>query len=64
MFGPVSGAHLNPVVNVVDRVHGTRDTALYMIAVQLLGVGIAFALIRFQYPTPRRSRRGGSSIQI
>ena len=67
MFGPVSGAHLNPVVNIVDRFHGTittRDTALYMIAMQLLGAGIAFALIRFLYPTPRGSRRGGSSIEI
>jgi glycerol uptake facilitator-like aquaporin len=36
MFGPVSGAHLNPVVSLVDAASGRRDALAY-IPVQIAG---------------------------
>ena len=45
-FGPVSGAHLNPVVSLADAIEGGlgwRDTPIYILA-QVLG-GIAGAVV-------------------
>jgi glycerol uptake facilitator-like aquaporin len=63
-FGPVSGAHFNPVVTLVDRVFGgisTRDTAGYIAAQVIGGLGGAllanamFALPTFEASTKTRS---------
>jgi arsenate reductase len=63
-FGPVSGAHFNPVVTLVDRVFGgisTRDTAGYVAAQVIGGMGGAllanamFALPTFEASTKTRS---------
>ena len=64
MFGPVSGAHFNPVVTLVKRLFGsisTRDGALYAIAQTVGGcVGAIVANVMFSLPavnisTHRRS---------
>ncbi|ODU64414.1 MAG: aquaporin family protein [Micrococcales bacterium 70-64] len=54
IFGPVSGAHFNPVVSLVDSLTGMRawrDTALY-IPTQIVGciVGAVLANIMFASP--------------
>jgi glycerol uptake facilitator-like aquaporin len=64
MFGAVSGAHLNPLVSLVDRLLGslsTRDLVLYSIA-QTVGccVGsvvsnVMFGLATFRLATTQRS---------
>jgi glycerol uptake facilitator-like aquaporin len=53
-FGPISGAHLNPVVTLSDALQGRlawRDVPLYMVA-QLLGafLGVATAHAMFGLP--------------
>lgn len=50
-FGPVSGAHFNPVVTIADRVFGglpTRDVPAYIVS-QVLGmfVGVVVANLMF-----------------
>lgn len=65
-FGPVSGAHLNPVVTIVDRVLGgisTRDAGAY-VAVQAAGgaTGAVLANLMFSEPAVEfssTSRSGG-----
>jgi glycerol uptake facilitator-like aquaporin len=67
IFGAVSGAHLNPVVTLVDRAFGTittRDTTAY-IAAQLAGgaLGAVVANVMFELPaidwsTKQRSSAG------
>jgi arsenate reductase len=52
MFGPVSGAHFNPVVTLATRFFGglsTRDTGLYVVA-QVLGgcAGTVIANLMFE----------------
>lgn len=64
-LGPVSGAHFNPVVTVVDRLFGgisTRDAAGY-IAAQILGAmgGAVLANAMFALPTFEASTRARSS---
>src|SRR4051794_32935629 len=65
MFGAVSGAHLNPVVTLVDRAFGSmtsRDAGCY-IGAQILGgcLGAILANLMFSQPavewstTPRSS---------
>jgi arsenate reductase len=64
MFGAVSGAHLNPVVSLVDRLLGslsTRDLVRYSIA-QTIGccigsvvANVMFGLATFQLATTQRS---------
>lgn len=54
MFGAVSGAHLNPVVTLVDRLLGTistRDASLYVVA-QTMGAcaGTLLANAMFERP--------------
>jgi glycerol uptake facilitator-like aquaporin len=54
IFGAISGAHLNPVVTLVDRAFGsitTRDSVLY-IAAQIMGgvVGAVLANLMFELP--------------
>jgi glycerol uptake facilitator-like aquaporin len=54
MFGAVSGAHLNPVVRLVDRSFGsitTREAALYVTR-QIVGacLGAVVANVMFQLP--------------
>src|SRR5438034_8690333 len=54
IFGAVSGAHLNPVVTLVDRAFGSitsRDSALY-IAAQVTGgcLGAVAANLMFELP--------------
>lgn len=54
MFGPVSGAHFNPVVSLVDWLHGDmslRDLALYTIA-QILGAIIGTIVANIQFDEP------------
>src|SRR5438105_2561161 len=51
-FGPVSGAHFNPVVSITDAIFGglnPRDLPAYIVS-QLVGAAIAVLLIRTLYP--------------
>lgn len=64
--GPVSGAHLNPVITLVDRFFGglTTKLALLYIAAQILGavVGSAVANLMFSLPAvdvSTKARSGG-----
>ena len=64
-FGPVSGAHFNPVVTLADRLLGgttTRDSAVYMI-VQVAGacVGAVVANLMFDLPAVTLSTHTRSS---
>jgi glycerol uptake facilitator-like aquaporin len=64
-FGPVSGAHLNPVVTVVDRLLGgmtTRDSSVY-VAAQIGGacVGAIVANLMFGLPAVELSTHARSS---
>jgi glycerol uptake facilitator-like aquaporin len=65
MLGAVSGAHLNPVVTLVDRGFGdisTRDTGLY-VAAQITGgcLGAIVANLMFELPAVDWSTRTRSS---
>jgi arsenate reductase len=65
MFGEVSGAHLNPVVSLLDRLLGTtttRDAALYT-AAQVVGgcAGAMLANLMFQLPAVNVSTKTRSS---
>src|SRR5256885_3454799 len=65
IFGAVSGAHLNPVVTLVDRAFGgitTRDYAFY-IAAQVAGgcVGAVLANLMFELPAIDVSTKARSS---
>jgi arsenate reductase len=65
MLGAVSGAHLNPVVSLVDRAFGsisTRDTAVY-IAAQVVGgcLGAIVANVMFELPAVEWSTSDRSS---
>ena len=65
MFGAVSGAHLNPVVTLTDRLLGTistRDAALYVVA-QVLGgcAGALVANVMFELPVVELSTTDRSS---
>jgi glycerol uptake facilitator-like aquaporin len=54
MFGAVSGAHLNPVVTLLDRLLGTtttRDTAAY-VAAQIAGGAAGAVLVNVMYELP------------
>lgn len=67
-FGAVSGAHLNPVVTLVDRMLGgtnTRDTCWY-IAAQVGGacVGCVIANLMFDIPALEVSDRSRSSAGL
>ncbi|HWI03090.1 MAG TPA: MIP/aquaporin family protein, partial [Acidimicrobiales bacterium] len=58
-LGPVSGAHLNPVVTLAERIFGTlttREAAGYVVA-QLLGgaAGTVIANVMFSVPAVRLS---------
>lgn len=61
MFGAVSGAHFNPVVTIVDRLHGTistRDTGFYVIAQTVGGcIGSIIANVMFELPALEWSTR-------
>jgi glycerol uptake facilitator-like aquaporin len=64
-FGAVSGAHLNPVVSIADRLFGgisTRDTAAY-IGAQVMGAlgGSLLANAMFALPTFEASTKTRSS---
>ena len=64
-LGPVSGAHLNPVVTIADRVFGgvsTREAAAYVSA-QLVGavVGTITANLMFSEPAIELSTKPRSS---
>lgn len=65
MFGPVSGAHLNPAVTLLDRALGTtttRDTGLYVVAQVVGGVlGTLLANAMFELPTVALSTTDRSS---
>ena len=68
VLGPVSGAHLNPVVTLAARVLGgmrTRDTAAYMGA-QMAGaaVGTVVANLMFSLPAVELSTRARSSAGL
>lgn len=65
MFGAVSGAHLNPVVTLVDRSFGlisTRDAGLYVVA-QTVGacLGAVVANVMFERPAIELSTTTRSS---
>lgn len=65
MFGAVSGAHLNPVVTITDRLLGTtttRDTLLYVLA-QVAGgcAGAVLANLMFELPAVELSSKDRSS---
>ena len=65
MFGAVSGAHLNPIVTLVDRLLGsitTRDAALYAVAQTLGGcIGSLIANAMFELPTFELATKDRSS---
>ncbi len=69
-LGPVSGAHLNPVVTLVDRVFGglsTREAAGYWAAQVTGGVaGAALANLMFKLPAVELSRhaRAGAGLWL
>jgi arsenate reductase len=53
-FGPVSGAHLNPVVTLADRLHGgisSRDGVVYVLA-QIVGACTGAVLANLMYELP------------
>jgi glycerol uptake facilitator-like aquaporin len=68
-FGPISGAHLNPVVTAVEIFFGRIrrfDAAAYVVA-QVLGAfaGVAVANLMFEEPlfsASRHARAGGSQV--
>lgn len=64
-FGPVSGAHLNPVVTLADRVFGGLDThrAIAYIAAQTTGAisGVVIANLMFDLDAVSWSTRTRSS---
>jgi len=54
MLGAVSGAHLNPVVTLVDRGFGaisTRETGLYIVA-QIAGAGAGAVVANLMFELP------------
>ncbi|HEX3622076.1 MAG TPA: MIP/aquaporin family protein [Acidimicrobiales bacterium] len=63
--GPVSGAHLNPVVTLADRVLGGLTTveALAYVGVQLVGaaLGAVVANLMFSLPVIQLSTKGRSA---
>ncbi len=64
-LGPVSGAHLNPVVTLADRVLGgisTRDAGVY-VAAQVVGgcLGAVVANLMFELPAVELSTEARSS---
>ena len=68
MFGAVSGAHLNPVVTLVDRAFGTigtREAAGYVSA-QVVGavVGTIVANVIFELPAIELSTTTRSSVAL
>ena len=64
-FGPVSGAHFNPVVTIVDRLLGGSDTvtAALFVVVQVVGAafGVMAANLMFDLPAVELSTRDRSS---
>ena len=68
-FGPISGAHMNPVVTVADASHGGtpwREVPVYVVA-QVVGglVGTACAHIMFDKPlffASQHTRAGGPQL--
>ena len=68
-FGPISGAHMNPVVTVADASHGGtpwREVPLYVVA-QIVGglVGTACAHLMFGKPiffASHHARAGGAQL--
>jgi glycerol uptake facilitator-like aquaporin len=68
-FGPISGAHFNPVVTLADAARGDiswRDTQAYIVA-QILGAftGVAVAHLMFAEPAfsiSRHARAGTAQI--
>ena len=65
-FGPVSGAHFNPVVTIADRLLGGIDDAtagLYIVA-QITGgsVGVVVANLMFELPAVELSTRDRTSF--
>jgi len=65
MLGAVSGAHLNPVVTLVDRLFGTittRDSVLYVVAQTIGGcLGAIVANVMFELPAVEWSTKERSS---
>lgn len=61
MLGPVSGAHMNPAVTLVMRLHGhiRNDTALAYVAAQLGGgiLGVWLAHLMFDVPVLQLSTK-------
>ena len=67
-LGPISGAHFNPIVTLVDRAHGgtsTRDASTY-IAAQVLGAcaGTMVANLMFDLPAVTLSTHTRSSAAL
>jgi len=65
VLGPISGAHLNPIVTIVDRAFGTigtRDGVLYVVA-QVVGgcLGAVVANVMFELPAVEWSTTQRSS---
>ena len=65
MLGAVSGAHLNPVVTLVDRLFGTittRESVVYMVAQTIGGcLGAIVANVMFELPAVEWSTTERSS---
>jgi glycerol uptake facilitator-like aquaporin len=65
MLGAVSGAHLNPVVTLVDRLSGTLSTrdSLCYVAAQMVGgcLGAIVANLMFELPAIEWSTKNRSS---
>jgi glycerol uptake facilitator-like aquaporin len=68
-FGPISGAHFNPAVTLMDALEGGivwRDVPVY-IGAQIAGafVGVAVANVMFSEPVffaSRHARHGGAQL--
>ncbi|MBW8825132.1 MAG: aquaporin [Acidobacteria bacterium] len=64
-FGPVSGAHLNPVVTLADRIFGgvTSAAAAVYVAAQVVGacIGAVVANLMFELPAVTTSTHTRSS---
>ena len=67
IFGPVSGAHFNPLVTMVERVRkniASRDALLYVIvqaAAAIVGVFIAHAMFELPMISPSQHVRTGGA---
>jgi len=70
MFGPISGAHFNPLVSITSLIRKTLSTsdALYFVIAQILGgcSGAVIANLMFEHPAiePSQHLRNGAHLWL